>query len=354
MKLIRFKQFLREGGNVFQGTDKIPKGYIQPTLKEFFKELSIIFPKHKDIFNLNYFKPLGSVGKKDHSGDIDLAIDVKTLISDKTYSEKFLSTWKISKSEFESKFQDLKKRSKTSTEEMNKEKAFLMLITKELNKSGTIEAHEKKVTNGNIFTNFPQYNENGEQQNIGVQIDFMIGNLEWLTFSYYSDEYKDNVKGLHRTQFLVAMYSAKDKTFSHVNGVKDKESGQLEAKTPKEALDLLNSLYKLKITESILQNYHKLFDYFSDTVTTSEKNKVYDIYLKILDSTRADIPENLQDYWIKNKDRLNLTGKFLPDDSKLNAHLSESYLNESGVVQPDRIDRKVVAQTLKIYNTQVL
>jgi hypothetical protein len=39
--------------------------------------------------------------------------------------------------------------------------------------------------------------------------------------------------------------------------------------------------------------------------------------LKILDSTRADIPLNLQKYWIENQDRLGLKGKFLPDNSNL-------------------------------------
>ena len=39
--------------------------------------------------------------------------------------------------------------------------------------------------------------------------------------------------------------------------------------------------------------------------------------MKILNSTRADIPVDMQDYWIQNKDRLGLTGKFLPDDSNL-------------------------------------
>jgi hypothetical protein len=44
---------------------------------------------------------------------------------------------------------------------------------------------------------------------------------------------------------------------------------------------------------------------------------VYDTYLRILDKTRADIPEDLQEYWIQNQDRLALTGKFLPDNSNL-------------------------------------
>jgi hypothetical protein len=46
-------------------------------------------------------------------------------------------------------------------------------------------------------------------------------------------------------------------------------------------------------------------------------DSIINIYLKILDSTRADIPYDLQDEWRARKDNLGLTGKFLPDDSKL-------------------------------------
>jgi hypothetical protein len=49
-------------------------------------------------------------------------------------------------------------------------------------------------------------------------------------------------------------------------------------------------------------------------------NQVLDIYLRILDSTRADIPLDLQEYWITNQSRLGLKGKFLPDDSNLNKY----------------------------------
>ncbi len=349
MKIVRFKTFLLEGGNVFDNTDKIPKDFIEPTLNQFFLALKSIFPKQKSLFTTSTFKPLGSVGKKDYSGDIDLAIDSKVLIKDKNFSKEFLNSWNIDEKEFNSTFETVKKRSKTSTVEMNKEKAFLILLAKAMNKSGLIQAHEKKVTNGNIFTNFPQYNEKNKKQEVSVQIDFMIGNLDWLMFSYYSDVYKDNVKGLHRTQLMLAMFSAKGKIFNHVNGVKDKDTGKVEATNPKEALDILNQLYKTKITEEILQNYFKLSEYIEKHLNQKDLFKIYDIYLKILDSTRADIPNNLQDYWLKNKDRLNLTGKFLPDDSKLKQHLTES-----GVVQPDRIERKDLDATLRNYNKQVL
>jgi len=58
-------------------------------------------------------------------------------------------------------------------------------------------------------------------------------------------------------------------------------------------------------------------DYLKKNLPQEELNKVFDTYLKILDSTRADIPEDLQDYWIQNQDRLGLKGKFLPDNSNL-------------------------------------
>jgi hypothetical protein len=46
------------------------------------------------------------------------------------------------------------------------------------------------------------------------------------------------------------------------------------------------------------------------------------VYFKILDSTRADIPDNIQDEWISKQSTLNLTGKFLPNNSKLKRVLS--------------------------------
>jgi hypothetical protein len=60
------------------------------------------------------------------------------------------------------------------------------------------------------------------------------------------------------------------------------------------------------------------------SLPTEEYNNIMDRYLKILDSTRADIPENLQQYWIDNQDRLGLKGKFLPDNSALIKYKKEA------------------------------
>ena len=60
-----------------------------------------------------------------------------------------------------------------------------------------------------------------------------------------------------------------------------------------------------------------LMDYIKKNLPEDQLHKVFDIYLRILDSTRADIPNDLQKYWIENQERLGLKGKFLPDNSKV-------------------------------------
>ena len=81
MKLLleNWRNFITEGGNVFRGenVDEIPMEFIGPTLEKYYEELSSLFPQHTSKFA--DFAPLGSVGKKAKSGDIDLAVDVQEL-----------------------------------------------------------------------------------------------------------------------------------------------------------------------------------------------------------------------------------------------------------------------------------
>ena len=168
-----------------------------------------------------------------------------------------------------------------------------------------------------LFCQFPQYDESGKELDLTVQIDINFGKLDWLKFAYYSDSYAGNVKGLHRTQLMLHMFANKGYVFSHNYGVKDKETQEIVANSPEEAVKLLNKLYGLHLTDKILENYHKLQEYLREHLKEDELDKIYDIYLKTLDSTRCDIPEDLQEYWIKNKARLGLKGQFLPDNSRL-------------------------------------
>jgi len=77
-----------EGGNVFGTTSSIKKEYIQPTLSKFTSELKKIYPKINFKFNT-----LGSVGKKDESGDIDLGMSVDNFLTKD--GQPLLSDWNI-------------------------------------------------------------------------------------------------------------------------------------------------------------------------------------------------------------------------------------------------------------------
>jgi hypothetical protein len=142
-------------------------------------------------------------------------------------------------------------------------------------------------------------------------------------FAYYSDTYSGNVKGLHRTQLVVSLFSHKGYTFSHNYGVKDKQSQEIVANTPQQAIDLLNQMYKLNLDRDTIGDYFKLTQALEAGLSTQDLNAVYDTYLKILDSTRADIPQALQSYWIDNQERLQLKGKFLPDNSALTKYKTQ-------------------------------
>lgn len=299
---------LNEGGNVFGNTDRIKREDIKPTLLQFFKEFTQVFPKAEAHFRA--MKTLGSVGKKDYSGDIDLALDEKSLDN--------IDDWGINQQRINELFADFKKRARTASDSSLLKKAFITTIAEKLEQSDTdIVPDVKGASGGSLFVNFPQYNEQGEKIGTNVQIDVNIGDVDWLSFAYYSASYKGNVKGLHRTQLMLAMFAHKGYVFSHNYGVKDRETQEVVANNPQQAIDLLNKLYGINLDQDTLSDYFKLMNVINTQLSEEDRNAIFDRYLKILDSTRADIPEDLQQYWIDNQERLGLKGKFLPDDSSL-------------------------------------
>lgn len=317
--MLSFKQFVIEGGNVFAGrTSSIKKDHIEPTLERYFKELSTLFPKKKSIFNTNHFHPLGSVGKKPVSGDIDLGVDAKSLV-DSDFSDKSLQDWGLDPKAVKAEFDQLSKRARTAQPEQLMMKAFLKLLTQHINvKAPHLHCDEKKVTPGNIFGLYPQFDASGTNLNTGVQIDWMVGDLQWLKFSYYSAAYpaESNVKGLHRTQLLLSTFQQAGYSFNHVSGVKDKATGNTVATDPKQALGILTKKFGVKFTPDVVEDYYKLHTLIKK-LPKKDYDGIIDIYLKILDSTRADIPDDLQGEWKARKTHLGLTGKFLPDNSAL-------------------------------------
>lgn len=308
------------GGNVFAGkTTSIKREYINPTLTKYFEELKQLFPKKADIFNTDHFIPLGSVGKKAVSGDIDLGIDMSFIINFDDIPGTLVS-WEIHDDDFKDEFALLKKRARSASDNQLQSKALLKLISMHVNDfTNCITCDETKVGPGNMFTLFPQYSEKGVLTEDGVQIDWMAGDIEWLKFSYYSSAYPEdsNVKGLHRTQLMLSAFQVANLSFGHTDGVKDKETREVLATTPVEALAVLSERLGFTVTQQDAENYYTLYTLLAEKLDPDQKHRLLCTYFKILDSTRVDIPDNLTYHWLNYKDELGLTGKFLPETSKL-------------------------------------
>tara|TARA_R110000744_G_scaffold62458_3_gene128871 strand:+ start:4504 stop:5508 length:1005 start_codon:yes stop_codon:yes gene_type:complete len=328
--MISLKEFLygntlNEGGNVFRNTDHdtedINLENIEPTLKNFVGALSTIFPQRKSTFInfLNKENWLGSTGKKPKSGDVDLAYSMGNFLDG---GNPKLASWGINKEEFTTQYAKFAKRARTSTETQLKVKTMLHFIVLTINKAGTdLFASAKAIGGGALHLSYPVYNGQGEKSDKRAQFDIDSGDVEWLVFRYRSDSptnsKTNNVKGLHRGQLLLALFSVKGYTFGAIHGLVDKTTRKVVAPTPNDSIKLMNKEYGLELTADIVNNYEKLSPYLLQNLSTEDYDEVMTVYLKALDFTRADIPWDLQDYWIANQEKLGLKGKFLPADSKL-------------------------------------
>lgn len=302
------ESYVMEGGNVWDNSAPIKKEYIKPTLEKFKAEFTRIFPVASKYFE--GVITLSSVGKKDISGDIDLAISENAF--------KDTEDWGLDAAHLTELFAKYKKRARTATDEQLMKRAVIISIAEIVNeKSKMILTDIKSSGSGTLFCQFPQFDESGKETNLSVQIDVNVGDIDWLRFAYYSDSYNGNVKGLHRTQLMLSLFSYKDHTFSHNYGVKNKQSQEIVANNPEQAVELLNKMYGFKITEKILENYFELQKFLQSNLKEEDLHAIWNTYLKILDSTRCDVPEDLQAYWVEHQDDLGLTGKFLPNNSNL-------------------------------------
>jgi len=368
MKIRELLSFITEGGNVFAGkTAPISLENIDPTLTAYFEELKKLFPKKSAIFDRQHFHSVGSsslevkgtvpsaselpkvykgaanrdvfkaedtghfwvfrpgtnepwmdLGPKE-AGDIDLAISSHSIV-DQEITPASIIEWGIDPDAVAKQFEIFQKRAKTSTPQQILMRAFLQELVRYINANApSLYCDEKKVTDGNIFGVYPQVTPAGKHVGIGVQIDWMVGNLEWLKFTYHSAPYAhhSNVKGLHRTQLMLSAFQVAGLSLNHVSGVKDKESGEVIAHVPDKALKILSEKLGFEISRNDTEDYYKLHHLFKTHMDAQQYNSLLNIYFNILDKTRADIPDDLQDEWIKRQDTLGLTGKFLPDTSAL-------------------------------------
>ncbi len=272
------------GGNIFKDrATSIEAQNIQPTIQAYREFLSSVFPQKAEAFK--FFEPVGSAGKKPVSGDLDLAIDSSHIVESFTGDE--LAKWGIDYDDWNDLYTQIHKRARTATYEMSKMRALLTLISEKLRTSGMDIG--PRVTAGNIFSCFPQYNTAGTTTGDSVQIDWMVGDIEWLRWSYFSCS-DTSLKGLHRTQFIVACLSAKDYTFNHFSGIKPKGSSDWDIKTPDSAIKLLSELYgNLDIKQTY--KFQDLHVWLFENSYPAEYREVIMRYRAILDLAKAEIPE---------------------------------------------------------------
>ena len=278
------------GGNIFKEYARpIVRENIKPTISKYIEYLGNIFPNKSQVFE--NFQTVGSAGAKDISGDIDLAIDLSCFFEGDLFNKEELGDYKIDFLEWDKLYKKFDSRARTATTHMCKLRAFMTLMAKAINADNTIYVAEKRTLAGNMFTMFSQYDAYGRRDH-RVQIDWMVGNLPWLKFAYHSEE-TGQLKGLHRTQLLVAMLSSKGYTFSHVNGIKEKGSDEFIVTTPKGAVDLISELYgNISLDET--DNYNNLYCFLKFNATPEEYKKAINIYINILTVSRARIPMNIR------------------------------------------------------------
>ena len=116
---------------------------------------------------------------------------------------------------------------------------------------------------------------------------------------------------------MLSAFQVAGLSFNHTQGVKDKATGEIVANDPDQALKILSQRLGFKISQADAEDYYRLHTLLKNKMKPEDYNTLLNVYFKILDSTRADIPDDMQDEWRKRKDSLGLTGKFLPDNSAL-------------------------------------
>jgi hypothetical protein len=277
------------GGNIFKNkATSISIENIQPTIDAYKRRLGEIFPMK--AHSLTFFEPVGSAGKKPSSGDLDLAIDSTHIV--RNFIESEIEMWGLDYDEWYEKYRKIHKRSRTATYDMCKRRALLTMIGEKLQESG-IDVEIKKTTAGNIFTCFPQYNPAGEQTGEYIQIDWMVGDIDWLRWSYYSHG-EEGLKGLHRTQFIVACFLRLGMTFSHYSGVKTKGEEEWTITTPREALETLSNHYgSLSIDRT--KTFRDLHSWLLENASKDDYLEVVTRYAGIIKSAKAQIPNEIKE-----------------------------------------------------------
>jgi hypothetical protein len=188
------KIFLRllEGGNVFKDANKRP---VTTRIDKNYIEASLTMVEEILGFRLNQW--LGTTGKKDTSGDIDVAVDASKY--DRKEIADRLRTWAKSKG-------------------LNPKDWVAM--------SGT-----------NVHFKLPIRNERGEiiYNNLEpsyAQLDLMFGNPEFMSWSMRGEP--GEYKGIHRHIIMASIAKAQGLKWSYLNGLLDRGTDKIISQNPDE------------------------------------------------------------------------------------------------------------------------
>lgn len=178
---------LYEGGNIFKDdagtilTKNIAKADVLPTVQWLETVTGLELTDHM----------LGTTGKKEVSGDLDIAIDAN----------------EVNKNEFAAKLGEYISKQGGDPKEW-------------IRKSG-ISVHFKTPIKG-------------DEKNGFVQADFMFGERDWLKWSMTGGREGSELKGSHRHMILSSIAKARGLKWSFQNGLVNRETNEVITKDPNE------------------------------------------------------------------------------------------------------------------------
>jgi hypothetical protein len=200
---------LYEGGNVFKLTDgqpattRISRENVVPTVQWL-----------EQLTGLNLVdNMLGSTGRKETSGDLDLGIDETKITKD--------------------------------------------VLIQQLLKRG-VKAEDIRKSGDSVHVKTPIL---GDAKNGYVQTDFMFGDPEFQKFALNTGE--SDYKGVHRAILLASIAKAQGMKWSYKNGLMDRETNEIITKNPQEIAEKLinGTTADLSSVESIVKKIKILPNY---------------------------------------------------------------------------------------------
>jgi hypothetical protein len=202
---------LFEGGNIFKDeagtvlTKRINRADVIPTIQWLETVTGLELTDHL----------LGTTGKKETSGDLDIAVDAN----------------EVNKNDFATKLAEYIKKEGGDPKEWIK-------------KSG-ISVHFKTPIKGDPNNGF-------------VQADFMFGEREWMKWSMTGGRENSQLKGAHRHMILSSIAKARGMKWSFQNGLMNRETNEVISKDPNE---IAKKLLGQTATPKDLQDPEAVIDY---------------------------------------------------------------------------------------------